>query len=149
MRRAIAGQRYRENINQLLRVADTKDVCQSIAIQGFKKGLQRLAEHAFQGADRRDRASIRLTIEAFHQTHIGLGITDDIAEANFLRLTRKHDTPRAAGMNAHIAVFAERLHDSNKVVLGDFVRIANLLCGDEAIRVSAEIDKHPKRIIGM
>ena len=59
------------------------------------------------------------------------------AEADQVRLLRQRHTSRAPGNQMQIAIVTQRVHNSDKVILGNAVGIANFRSGHNPIGVCA------------
>ena len=115
------------------------------AEEGFEGGV----EVFLKAADGGDGASIGFHVEAFDEAHVGLGIADDLSEADVLGGTFEAHTAGASGYQIDVAVFAESVHDADEVVFGNPVSLADGAGGDDLPAVRPEVDQDPEGVVGM
>jgi len=76
-------------------------------------------------------------------------LPNDVAEVDEVRLLRQRHTSRAPGNQTQIAIVTQSLHDSDKMILGNAVGIANFRSGHSPIGVCAKVLKDAKSTFGV
>ena len=126
------------------RCAGLGEIRKRVAVEYFEKAVTRLVERALQHAASLDRADVVADV-AFGKTgderHVGLGVTNDLAENDRARRLREPQAAAPPAYRLYITGNAKLMGDFHQMVLGDAVLTRDLGDGRKTIFLDRETDQ--------
>jgi len=120
-----------------------QQVRQSVTIENGEESAKGFCQNRFQFADCHNGAGIRFGIEAFHDVQVYFGATDYCSKIDNASFPGERDPARTAGTDRNIPVLTERPNDSNQMVAGNSVDLADFVRGDDATGgLATEVEKN-------